>query len=146
MEGQSQFVVRRPDHARAGWKAAQGGLPGPAAWPQLAVLPAARIPAMPISRRREPMLVGAVTAHSCTLPKPRPPECELRAHGDSGMEFAGEFAGRPWGNGPGAGKNNRASDVLLPGRNAREAQGIEIPYPQRLAHHGGLPPGPTPRT
>lgn len=79
----------------------------------------------------------AVATHPDVLAEPFPPDCELRAFGDSGVEFAVEF----WVNGIDDGKNKYQSDVLFLIWNALKAEGIEIPFPQRVVHHKGLPPG-----
>ncbi|MCZ4353302.1 mechanosensitive ion channel [Roseovarius aestuarii] len=78
----------------------------------------------------------AVATHPDVLTQPEPPDCELRAFGDSGVEFAVEF----WVNGLDDGKNKYTSDVLFLIWNALKAEGIEIPFPQRVVHHKGLPP------
>ena len=78
----------------------------------------------------------AVAQHKEVLDDPFPPDCELRAFGDSGVEFAVEF----WVNGIDDGKNKFTSDVLFLIWNALKENGIEIPYPQRVVHHKGLPP------
>ena len=77
----------------------------------------------------------AVATHPGVLSKPYPPDCELRAFGDSGVEFAVEF----WVNGLDDGKNKYTSDVLFLIWNALKAHDIEIPFPQRVVHHKGLP-------
>lgn len=77
----------------------------------------------------------AVATHPDILSLPYPPDCELRAFGDSGVEFAVEF----WVNGLDDGKNKYTSDVLFLIWNALKAEGIEIPFPQRVVHHKGLP-------
>ena len=78
----------------------------------------------------------AVAQHKEVLDDPFPPDCELRAFGGSGVEFAVEF----WVNGIDDGKNKFTSDVLFLIWNALKENGIEIPYPQRVVHHKGLPP------
>lgn len=79
----------------------------------------------------------AVATHPDVLDEPFPPDCELRAFGDSGVEFAVEF----WVNGLDDGANKYTSDVLFLIWNALADHGIEIPYPQRVLHHRGLPEG-----
>jgi small-conductance mechanosensitive channel len=75
------------------------------------------------------------------LQKPDGPDCELRAFGDSGVEFAVEF----WVNGIDDGRNKFTPEVLFAIWNALKAHDIEIPYPQQVVHHKGLggatPPG-----
>ncbi|SMH47210.1 mechanosensitive ion channel family protein [Maritimibacter sp. HL-12] len=79
----------------------------------------------------------AVAAVPKVLSHPEPPDCELRAFGDSGVEFAVEF----WINGIDAGENKVTPHVLFAIWNALKAHDIEIPYPQRVVHHRGLPGG-----
>ncbi|MEM1063938.1 MAG: mechanosensitive ion channel domain-containing protein [Pseudomonadota bacterium] len=86
---------------------------------------------------RVPALVeAAVATHPDVLDNPEPPDCELRGFGDSGIDFAVEF----WVNGIDDGKNKYTSDVLFLIWNALQDADIEIPYPQRVLHHRGLPP------
>jgi small-conductance mechanosensitive channel len=83
----------------------------------------------------------AVSDLDFVLSMPEPPDCELRAFGDSGVEFAVEF----WANGIDDGKNKFTPTVLFAIWNALKAHDIEIPYPQQVVHHRGLgdttPPG-----
>ena len=72
----------------------------------------------------------AVATHPEVLDEPFPPDCELRGFGDSGIDFAVEF----WVNGIDDGANKYQSDVLFLVWNALKAEGIEIPYPQRVVH------------
>ncbi|MBT8454890.1 MAG: mechanosensitive ion channel [Alphaproteobacteria bacterium] len=83
-----------------------------------------------------PLIEAAVAKHPDVLTEPEPPDCELRGFGDSGIDFAVEF----WVNGLDDGKNKYTSDVLFLIWNALRDAGIEIPYPQRVVHHKGLPP------
>ena len=83
---------------------------------------------------------GAVARLDFVLDDPETPECELRAFGDSGVEFAVEF----WVNGIDDGKNRFTPQVLFAIWNALKANDIEIPFPQRVVHHKGLPAGPPP--
>ncbi len=78
----------------------------------------------------------AVAQHPEVLDKPFPPDCELRGFGESGIEFALEF----WVNGIDDGKNKFTSDVLFIIWNVLKENDIEIPFPQRVVHHKGLPP------
>ncbi|MEO0939390.1 MAG: mechanosensitive ion channel domain-containing protein [Pseudomonadota bacterium] len=71
---------------------------------------------------------AAVATHPEVLNAPYPPDCELRAFGDSGVQFAVEF----WVNGIDDGANKYTSDVLFLIWNALKDAGIEIPYPQRV--------------
>ncbi|WP_306120332.1 MULTISPECIES: mechanosensitive ion channel domain-containing protein [unclassified Roseitalea] len=71
---------------------------------------------------------AAVASHKDVLSEPYPPDCELRAFGDSGIEFAVEF----WVNGIDDGPNKYTSDVLFLIWNALRDNGIEIPFPQRV--------------
>ncbi|SLN69027.1 Mechanosensitive channel MscK precursor [Roseovarius litorisediminis] len=78
----------------------------------------------------------AVSKLPFVLDEPDKPDCELRAFGDSGVEFAVEF----WVNGIDDGKNRFTPQVLFAIWNALKAHDIEIPFPQRVVHHKGLPP------
>lgn len=78
----------------------------------------------------------AVAKHPDVLSEPFSPDCELRALGDSGIEFAVEF----WVNGIDDGKNKFTSDVLFIIWNVLKEHEIEIPYPQRVVHHKGMMP------
>lgn len=78
----------------------------------------------------------AVSKLDFILQVPDGPDCELRAFGDSGVEFAVEF----WVNGIDDGKNRFTPVVMMTIWNALKGNNIEIPYPQRVVHHKGLPP------
>lgn len=78
----------------------------------------------------------AVSKLDFILQVPDGPDCELRAFGDSGVEFAVEF----WVNGIDDGKNRFTPVVMMTIWNALKDNNIEIPYPQRVVHHKGLPP------
>lgn len=80
---------------------------------------------------------AAVAKHKDVLDAPYPPDCELRAFGDSGIEFAVEF----WVNGLDDGENKYTSDVLFIVWNALKDNGIKIPYPHRVVEikNGDLP-------
>ena len=79
---------------------------------------------------------AAVAAHTDVLSEPFPPDCELRGFGDNGVDFAVEF----WVNGLDDGRNKYTSDVLFLIWNALKAEGIEIPFPQRVVEiKGGFP-------
>lgn len=79
----------------------------------------------------------AVSKLDFVLQEPDGPDCELRAFADSGIEFAVEF----WVEGIDDGKNRFTPQVLMTIWNALKEHDIEIPYPQRVVHHKGLPPG-----
>ncbi len=83
----------------------------------------------------------AVSKLDFILQEPDRPDCELRAFGDSGVEFAVEF----WVNGIDDGKNRFTPQVLFAIWNALKEHDIEIPFPQQVVHHKGLgevaPPG-----
>ncbi|MEM1374000.1 MAG: mechanosensitive ion channel domain-containing protein [Pseudomonadota bacterium] len=84
-----------------------------------------------------PALVeAAVATHPEVLDQPFPPDCELRAFGDSGIEFAVEF----WVNGLDDGANKFTSDVLFLVWNCLKDNGITIPYPQRVVELRGEVP------
>jgi len=65
----------------------------------------------------------------------RAPECELKAFADSGVEFSVEY----WVEGIEDVTGKYQSDVLFAIWNALRAEGIDIPFPQRVLHHVGLP-------
>ncbi len=71
---------------------------------------------------------AAVATHPGVLDLPYPPDCELRAFGESGVEFCVEF----WVNGLDDGENKYTSDVLFLIWNALKDNDIEIPYPHRV--------------
>lgn len=75
----------------------------------------------------------AVAKHPEVLNQPFPPDCELRAFGESGVDFAVEF----WVNGIDDGRNKFTSDVLFLIWNALKDHDIEIPYPQRVVELKG---------
>jgi potassium efflux system protein len=70
----------------------------------------------------------AVAAHPEVLSEPFPPDCELRAFGDSSIDFAVEF----WVNGIDDGRHKYTSDVLFIIWNALKDAGIQIPYPHQV--------------
>jgi small-conductance mechanosensitive channel len=69
----------------------------------------------------------AVARHPAVLNEPDGPDCELKAFGDSGIEFGVEF----WVEGIDDGKNKYCSEVRFLIWNALKDAGIEIPFPQR---------------
>ncbi|MBT0957850.1 mechanosensitive ion channel [Alphaproteobacteria bacterium KMM 3653] len=82
------------------------------------------------------IIEAAVSKHPAVLQDPEAPDCELRALGDSGIEFAVEF----WVNGIDDGKNKFTSEVLFIVWNALKDNGIEIPYPHRVLEIKGKLP------
>ncbi len=82
------------------------------------------------------LIEAAVGKLDFVLSKPETPDCELRAFGDSGIEFAVEF----WVNGLDDGKNKFTPKVLFAIWNTLKENDIEIPYPRRVIEiKGGLP-------
>ena len=82
------------------------------------------------------IIEAAVATHPGVLDAPKPPDCELRGFGESGIDFVVEF----WVNGIDDGKNKYTSDVLFLVWNALRDNGIEIPYPHRvIAIKGRMP-------
>jgi len=84
-----------------------------------------------------PALIGAAVAKlDFVLEEPDKPDCELRAFGESGVEFAVEF----WVNGLDDGKNRFTPQVLFTIWNTLKDNDIEIPYPRRVIEiKGGMP-------
>lgn len=62
------------------------------------------------------------------------PECELKAFGESGVDFSVEY----WVDGIEDVTGKYQSNVLFAIWNVLRARGVEIPYPQRVVHHRGL--------
>lgn len=78
---------------------------------------------------RVPAIIeSAVGALPFVLKAPDGPDCELRAFGESAVDFAVEY----WVNGIDDGKNKYGSPVLFAIWNALKAEGIEMPYPHRV--------------
>ncbi len=78
---------------------------------------------------RVPKIIeSAVATLPFVLTEPEHPDCELRAFGESGVDFAVQF----WVNGIDDGRNKYTSKVLFAIWNALKAEGIEIPYPHRV--------------
>lgn len=69
----------------------------------------------------------AVMKHPAVLTEPEEPDVELRAFGDSGVEFGVEF----WVEGIDDGPNKYTSEVRFLIWNALKEANIEIPFPQR---------------
>jgi small-conductance mechanosensitive channel len=65
------------------------------------------------------------------------PECELKAFGESGVDFSVEY----WVDGIEDVTGKYQSDVLFAIWNVLRARGVEMPYPQRVVHHRGLESG-----
>src|SRR6056297_851772 len=80
------------------------------------------------------MVEKAVSELPFILQDPDGPDCELRAFGDSGVEFAVEF----WVNCIDDGKNKFTPQVMFAIWNVLKDNNIEIPFPQRVVHHVGL--------
>jgi len=72
----------------------------------------------------------AVAALPFVLAEPDGPDCELRSFGESSVDFAVEY----WVNGIDDGRNKYGSPVLFAIWNALKAEGIEMPFPQRVVH------------
>ncbi|WP_435260104.1 mechanosensitive ion channel family protein [Thioclava sp. FR2] len=72
----------------------------------------------------------AVAALPFVLEKPDGPDCELTGFGESSVDFVLEY----WVNGIDDGKNKYRSPVLFAIWNALKAEGIEMPFPQRVVH------------
>ncbi len=73
---------------------------------------------------------AAVGALPFVLKKPDGPDCELMAFGESSVDFVVEY----WVNGIDDGKNKYRSHVMFAIWNALKAEGIEMPFPQRVVH------------
>jgi potassium-dependent mechanosensitive channel len=71
---------------------------------------------------------AAVGALPFVLQAPDGPDCELRAFGESSVDFAIEY----WVSGIDDGKNKYGSPVLFAIWNALKEAGIEMPYPRRV--------------
>ena len=72
----------------------------------------------------------AVAALPFVLAKPDGPDCELSGFGESSVDFVLEY----WVNGIDDGKNKYRSPVLFAIWNALKAEGVEMPFPQRVVH------------
>jgi potassium-dependent mechanosensitive channel len=71
---------------------------------------------------------AAVATLPFVLKSPDGPDCELRAFGESSVDFAVEY----WVSGIDDGKNKYGSPVLFAIWNALKEAGIEMPYPRRV--------------
>jgi len=72
----------------------------------------------------------AVAKLPFVLSQPDGPDCELAGFGESSVDFLVEY----WVNGIDDGRNKYASHVLFAIWNALKAEGIEMPFPQRVVH------------
>ena len=79
----------------------------------------------------------AVAALPFILKSPEGPECDLKAFGESAVDFSVEF----WVEGVDGGKTKFMSPVMFAIWNALKDAGIEMPYPQRVVHVKGAPIG-----
>ena len=73
------------------------------------------------------LITKAVLKHPAVLSEPEAPDVELRAFGDSGVEFGVEF----WVEGIDDGPNKYTSEVRFLIWNALKEANVEIPFPQR---------------
>jgi potassium-dependent mechanosensitive channel len=78
----------------------------------------------------------AVAALPFVLAEPDGPDVELKGFGESSVDFTVEY----WVQGIDDGKNKYASVVLFAIWNALKAEGIEMPFPQRVVHLKGPVP------
>ena len=77
----------------------------------------------------------AVSKLPFVLQSPDGPDCELRAFGESSVDFAVEY----WVSGIDDGKNKYGSPVLFAIWNALKEAGIEMPYPRRVVELRNAP-------
>jgi potassium-dependent mechanosensitive channel len=77
----------------------------------------------------------AVAALPFVLSVPDGPGCDLKAFGDSAVDFSVEF----WVSGVEGGKNKYMSPVMFAIWNALKEAEIEMPYPQRVVHMKAVP-------
>ena len=82
------------------------------------------------------IIEAAVAALPFVLSQPDGPDCELKAFGESAVDFSVEY----WVNGIDDGKNKYASPVLFAIWNALKAEGIDMPYPHRVVEIKGTLP------
>lgn len=88
--------------------------------------------------RVPPLIEAAVAALPFVLDQPDGPDCELRAFGESGIDFAVEY----WVSGIDDGRNKYASQVLFAIWQALRDARIDIPYPHRVVELRGPAPAP----
>jgi potassium-dependent mechanosensitive channel len=79
------------------------------------------------------IIEAAVAKLPFVLDKPAAPDCELRAFGESSIDFVIEY----WVNGIDDGRNKYKSQVLFAVWNALRDAGIEMPYPHRVIEMRG---------
>lgn len=80
--------------------------------------------------RVPPLIEAAVQTLPFVLSEPEPVECELRGFGDSAVNFGVEF----WVNGIEDLTDKYQSQVLFAVWDALKAEGIQMPFPQRVIH------------
>ena len=80
--------------------------------------------------RVPPLIEAAVSALPFVLDQPEPVECELKGFGDSAVNFSVEF----WVNGIEDLTDKFQSRVLFAVWDALKAEGIQMPFPQRVIH------------
>lgn len=86
------------------------------------------------------MVEPAVAAVNAVLAEGKfAPECELKAFGESGVDFSVEY----WVDGIEDVTGKYQSDVLFAIWSVLRARRVEMPYPQRVVHHRGLALDPT---
>lgn len=86
---------------------------------------------------RVPAIIEAAVAKlPFILHQPDGPDCELKGFGESAVDFSVEY----WVNGIDDGRHKYASPVLFAIWNALKAEGIEMPYPQRVVEIKGTLP------
>jgi len=78
-------------------------------------------------RKVPDLIIKAISKHPGVLQEPETPDCELKAFGDSGIEFAVEF----WIEGIDDGKNRISADLLAIIWETLRDNDISIPFPQR---------------
>jgi small-conductance mechanosensitive channel len=88
-----------------------------------------------------PRLAAAIAAVPRVIDDPAP-NVQLLAFGADGMDLALNF----WIRDPENGQGNVKSEVNLAVLAVLKAEGVEIPYPQRVMHHVNLPPSQAART